>query len=64
MTKLTLEKVLRLHGIKTLQTTPSQEKFLIESTHSLIDRHGEKYFQDPRNQKRLLAELEVVLKEI
>ncbi len=42
--------------------TPSQQKFLVESTQRLVDENGEKWVVE--NRARLQEELELVFKEV
>jgi len=61
---ITLEEATSLAGISDWTLTPSQQKFLIESTEDLLTRHPKEWFLEPQNQNRFKVELEQIFKEV
>jgi len=62
MPQLTLEEAMKLSGVEDWTLTPSQQKFLIESTTDLLQRHPPEWFKE--NQARLQLELKQVFNEL
>ena len=60
--RMALQEAMKLNGIEDWTLTPSQEKFLVESTEGLLEKYDKEWFQ--KGQKRLQDELKIVFKEL
>jgi hypothetical protein len=59
---ITLQEAMKLNGIKSWHLSPPQQKFLIESTSELLQRHPPEWFKE--HQARLQLELKQVCNEL
>jgi len=60
--KLTLKEAMKLIGVENWKLTPSQKKYLINSTNRLLEKHPEAWFKE--NQEHLKRSLKLVFNEI